>query len=444
MIKRLLQNEHYKKYFYNTGWLIGEKIVRIIATIFVGVLVARYLGPADYGILNYGLSFIALFTPIATLGLSDILVRELVHNQKQEHVVLGTALGLRLIGSIVVVLAVFGVVSLTEQDHYIRLLITIISLGLLFQPLDVLDRYFQSKVKAQTTVKAYLVSLIVASVAKVVCVFLKLPLLYFAYIQIGELLLLSISWGYLYLSTNNTFRTWKFDLSLAKTYLRESWVLVISSLSVILYMRIDQVMIKEMLNPVLLGNFTAAIKLSESFYFVPIVITSSLYPAILFGKQSSELMYRQRLQKLFDLLTWLAFPIAVGTSLFANFIALFLYGKDYPLAGQVLSIHIWCGIFAFWGTASTKWFIIEKIPRYITISTFTGCLLNISLNFWLIPHFGIRGAAIASLTAQVTTVFLSLLIFRKTRSLFRIMLGSFNAPRIIRGLLNKYGSSATQ
>jgi O-antigen/teichoic acid export membrane protein len=200
---------------------------------------------------------------------------------------------------------------------------------------------------------------------------------------------------------------------------------------VVAYMRIDQLMIEKMLDATALGNFSAAIKLSEAYYFMPIIITSSLFAAIVNGKTLGESIYKVRIQKLFDLLTWISLPLAIVISLIADPLVHILYGNKYSSeVGTVLAIHVWASVIVFWGNASNKWLIIENMSRYITINTTLGCIVNISLNLLLIPTIGIKGAAIATIAAHFTAVVLGPLLFTRSRKVLPYMLNSLNVVRV--------------
>lgn len=436
MIRKHFKNEHFLKYFFNTGWFLSEKVIRIFANAIVGIVVARYLGPENYGSLNYAISFISIFVPIASLGLGDIIIREFMKGENDEGKIIGTALQLRLFCSFFLTTIILLITYFSSSDQASKALVYVISFTLVFQSIDILDRFFQSKLKVKTAVISYIISLLTSAVFKICLVILKAPLIYFAYAQVGETAVLSLSLIYFY--RKNKFTTiFIFEKGLAKKYLKESWMLVISGLMVIFSIRIDQVMIKHMLGAKPLGNFSAAVKLSESYYFVSTAISAALYPAIIIGKKMSDGVYRERLQKLYDLITWIAIPIALVTSIFAVPICNLLYGSKFEFVGQVLTIHIWGGVFVYWGVITSKWFILEKLPYIVTLNTAIAAFSNIVLNYWFIPHYGIIGAAYATLISQAFSNFLILFFIPRTRSIGIIILKSLNGYRVLMSLVSK-------
>jgi O-antigen/teichoic acid export membrane protein len=192
-------------------------------------------------------------------------------------------------------------------------------------------------------------------------------------------------------------------------------------MAVSIYMRIGQVMIKEMMDAEQVGFYAAAVRLSEAWYFIPMAITASVFPAIINAKKQSDELYYQRLQKLYDLMVWLAVAIALPTTFLAPWVIRVLYGKAFSLAAGVLSIHIWAGVFVFLGVASGQWFIAENLQIYSFYRTLCGCIVNIILNFLLIPRYGVKGAAISTLVSYSFATYFSLLSAKKPFLNFKLM-----------------------
>jgi O-antigen/teichoic acid export membrane protein len=425
----LFESVHIKKYFFNTGWLFTEKIIRIIANGVVGVLMANYLGPVNYGLLNYALLSIAIFLPIAKLGLGDVITREFVFNPANENKLLGTGLILRFTASIIIIILIFFITYFSNTEPITKELTYIVSFMLIFDALDVFDRFFQSKVQAKTSVLSYIFSLVATSIFKVVLILVHAPLYWFAVVSVFELGILAIGWMVGYYSTINKKFTLEFSMDLAIKLLKDSLILILPSLMIVIYLRIDQVMIKNMLDNESLGNFMAAVKLSELFNYLPTVITTSLLPAVLMGKNMGEGEYKNRMQRLYDLLTWIAIPSAIIISLFSNQLAWF-FGSKFHMVGPVLAIHIWSCIFVSWGLITSKGLVIEKMPRFVLFTTVTGSVTNIGLNLYMIPHFGILGAAFSTVMAQCMATFVSLFLFKRTRFFVGFILRSLNFVRV--------------
>ena len=408
----------FKKYFVNTGWLFFEKILRMVVTLFVGVYVARYLGPSNYGLLNYAISFVFLFSAIATLGLDNIVVRDLVKDKAERDELLGTTLLLKIIGAVLLLGIVSVAVRFTTNDNFTNLLVLIIALGAIFQSFKTIDFYFQSKVLSKYVVHAQIVSVILSSIIKLLLIYFKMGLIYFAAVMVVESVVLAVGLIAMYTKQKLDIFNWRPKFSLAKRLLKDSWPLILSGVAISIYMRIDQVMIKEMMTLGAVGNYAVAVKLSEIWYFIPMAITSSLFPAIINAKKISEKLYYGRLQKLYDLMTWLAIGIALSTTFLANDIIRLLFGIQYQNAASVLKIYIWAGLFTFSGVARGNWIFNENLQRYTFYYLSIGAVINVLLNVHLIPKFGIKGAAYATLFSYMVASYVGAALFKKTRLAF--------------------------
>lgn len=400
-IKSLKNNQGFMKYFKNTSWLFGEKILRMIVGLFVGIWVARYLGPEQFGLFSYAQSFVGLFTAIATLGLDGIVVRELVKDGNRRDELIGTAFWLKLIGAFAVLTVLAIAINFTSNDSFTNTLVFIIASATIFQSFNVIDFYFQSKVLSRYVVFANVISLLISSVVKVVLLLNEAPLIAFAWVIFFDSFVLACGFIYFYLK-HSTFKmkhlTFKKETAVA--LLKDSWPLILSGMVVAVYMKIDQVMIKEMMNVEAVGQYAAAVRLSEIWYFIPLAIVSSLFPAIINAKKQSEELYYTRLQKLYDFMVWMAIAIALPMTFLSDLIVDLLYGGQYNQAGSVLMIHIWTGVFVFLGLAFGRYLTTENLTKKSFYRTLLGAVLNVILNYILIPIYGINGAAIATLLGQ--------------------------------------------
>jgi len=308
-VKIIWSSSGFRRYFVNTGWLFFEKILRMAIAFCVGVYVARYLGPGNYGLLNYSISFTMLFSAITTLGLDNIVIRELVRDEKKRDELLGTTFILKIAGSILLLGILTLAIRFTQNDNFTNLLIFIIAAGTIFQSFNVIDFYFRSRVLSKYTVYAQTVSGISSAIIKILFIYFRMGLIYFAAVILIESMLLAIGLIAVYTRQKLSVFNWKVRFDLAKRLLRDSWPLILSGVTISIYMRIDQVMIKGMLNSEAVGNYAVAVRLSEVWYFIPMAITNSLFPAIISAKKVSEKLYYGRLQKLYDLMVWLAIAI---------------------------------------------------------------------------------------------------------------------------------------
>jgi len=419
-IQSLRDHQGFMKYFKNTSWLFAEKILRMVVGLFVGIWVARYLGPEQFGLFSYAQSFVGLFTTIATFGLDGIIVRELVKDENRANELIGTAFFLKLIGALVVLLILTVAINFTSNNNYTNTLIFIIASATIFQSFNVIDFYFQAKVLSKYIVLANIFSLFISSLVKIVLLLNEASLEAFAWVILFDSFILAIGFVYFFIKNNTAFKIQylKFNRQVAINLLRDSWPVILSGLFISIYLKIDQVMIKEILGNEGVGQYAAAVRLSEAWYIIPMVIASSLFPAIINAKKISEDLYYSRLQKLYKLMIVVALIIAIPMTFTSNLIVELLYGVQYSEAADVLKIHIWAGVFVFLGVASSKWLISENLQIFSTINTAIGSIMNIVLNYILINRFGIEGAAWASIISYALSGYILLSLSKKTRKNF--------------------------
>lgn len=422
-LKSLPNHQGFMRYFKNSAWLLGEQMLRMIAGVLVGIWVARYLGPEQFGIFSYVAAFSALFSSIAKLGLDDIVVRELVNHSEKQDVYFGTAFWMKLIGAALTIFLIALVLPWTSNDRTISLYVFIIASGLIFQSFEIVDFYFQSKVLTKFISFCKLTQLILSSLVKIYLVLTEAELIWFIWITLFDQVILAVTYTIAYRYQKLKLPPFgQFNIAIAKSLIRDSWPLIFSGIVVMIYMRIDQVMIKEILGEHDVGIYSAAVRLTEVWYFIPMLLTTSLFPAIISAKKSSEQLYYKRIQQLYSLMIWSAICIAIATTFLGNWLVVFLYGNDYKSASDVLIINIWAGVFVFLGVASGKWYLTENLQMLAFWRTFYGAIINITLNFILIPKYGINGAAVATLLSYSFAGLIFDWFNHKTRPIFYIKL----------------------
>lgn len=420
-VTTVLNHAGFRRYAANISWLMGEKILRMSVGLFVGIWVARYLGPKQFGLLNYAQSLVFLFTTIATLGLDGIVVRELVKDESRRDKLMGSAFGLKLFGAIIILPLLALAVQLTSNDAYTNLLVFIIASSAIFQSFNIIDFYFQSKVLSRYVAWANAIALVISSTIKIALILNEAPLTAFAILVTFDGLVLAVGLAYFYAKSHRQrLLAWRFEWQTAKGLLKDSWPLILSSFAVSIYMKIDQVMIKEMLNAEAVGQYAAAVRLSEAWYFVPMAVASSLFPAIVNAKKQNEHLYHSRLQRLYTLMVGMAIAIAIPTTFLSDWLVNLLYGAQYIQASGVLIIHIWAGVFVFLAVASGKYLTVENMVMKVFYRNISGVIVNIVLNIALIPIVGINGAAIAVLASWMVSGYLYDFFDQDTRMMFKM------------------------
>ena len=422
----LKQHPGIRKYFSNTSWLLGERILRMGVSLFVGIYIVRYLGPEKYGLLSYTMSFVWLFSAFLDLGHREIIVRELVLYPEQRNVILGSAILLRLSGAVFLVSGVAVGLQLVDNDEQTSLMIVIIALGMAFQSWELIDYYFQSQVQSKYTAWAQTLQLIVASLIKIYLIIWQAPLIYFAAIFSLEYVITAALFLLMYKWQVGSFPIRNCNLKYAKQILKNSFPLLLTSMAILIYMKIDQVMLKELVDTETVGTYAAAVKLCEVWYHIPVIIAVSLYPAIIGVKDKDPALYHAQLQKLYTLLVWVAIALAIPITFMADWIIYIFYGNEYIESAIILKIYVWAGIFVSMSLANNKWMVIENFQNYILLTTILGMSSNIICNVILIPSYGAPGAAVATLISYGIGSYLSLFFFPKVRKGFWLATKSIN------------------
>jgi PST family polysaccharide transporter len=382
----------------NSGWLFADKVFRLGVGLFIGVWVARYLGPGRFGLLNYSIAFTSLFSALATLGLDGVVVRELVKSPDQKNVLLGSAFALKLIGAMITFIFVLGAVSIVRPGDTLTFWLVVLSAaGFIFQSLNVIDLYFQSKVQSRYTVYAANSAFILITLVKVALLLLAAPLIAFAWAGLGEIALTAFFLLAAYRINHLNMWEWRWRLWTMRDLLLDSWPLILTGLSIMIAMRIDQIMIGQMLTDKAVGLYSAAAKISELWYFVPLAIAGSAFPALIESKRYSEELYYRRLQKLYNILVLLAVAVAVTMTFLAGPIVKLLFGRAYADSAGPLRILIWGGITVSFGCAWSNWMLLENRTRMMFFFQLATALTNVLLNLVLIPRYGIMGSAYATL-----------------------------------------------
>jgi O-antigen/teichoic acid export membrane protein len=389
-----------QKILNNTGWLFAERILRMVVGLFVGSWVTRYLGPEQFGLYAYTVSFVALFIPIAGLGLDNIVIREVVRDSSRRDELLGTAFFLKLGSGVLVLLATIGGIFLLHpQDSRVLWLTGIIATGMITRSLDVIDFLFRSHVQAQHAVCWRSAAFVVISLVKIGLVLTSADLMAFAWASLVEMTLGAVGLCMAYRMSGYTLSSWRWSGLCAKDLLRDSWPFVFSGVLIMVYMRIDQMMLNDMVGPGAVGIYAAAVQLAEVWYIIPTAIVSSALPAIIEAKAISEALFYARLQKIYRSMAFLGYLVAIPVSLFANDVIALLYGDAFSDAGPMLALLIWAGIFTNLGVARSSFLTTMNWTKIHLVVTLMGGIINVGLNLVLIPKYHGLGAVMASIAA---------------------------------------------
>jgi O-antigen/teichoic acid export membrane protein len=400
----------FEKYFKNTGLLFVGRVGSLAIKMAVSILLARYLGRGNNGILSGGAAYIYFFSAIATLGLDQFIVKELHQFPDNRDQILGTSFWMKVFAGLccipLIYIAYHFVYPVKGTPYSYVFIFSFIGV---IQAFTVIDAYFQSQVQSKYIMQVQIAGNLVSAAVKLTLIYLKMPLMWFVYAYTIDFLLLSVGYYFTYQRKQRSIFNWSFNFKLANKLLSYSWPLIISGIMVSLYMKIDAIMLQNMSGVKEAGAYATVAQFSEAWNFIPAVIVTSLFPAILNAKRDDPDRYKKRIQHLYDLMVYLSLPVAIIVT-FAAPLIYKLLTPEYAYAAPTLSVHIWSGVFVFLGAASSQYLIAENFNKLTFIRTGFGALVNIVLNLILIPKMGMMGAAIATLVAYASSAFFVIFI----------------------------------
>ena len=433
-INNVLKNEAAARIIKNSSWLVGDKVFTMLIGVFVTAIVARYFGPENYGQFNYALSFVALFSTLSVLGLETLTVKAIVDREHDEGTILCTSLALRIIGGVVLtVLAVIIIRIMEPHEKHLHTLVLLMSLAMVFQSLEVIEYWIQAYQRAKISSIIRMGAYVIMAALKIVLVVSGGNLIHYALIHVLNVIIVGSALVIAYFIKREHKLKWKVNIGYGLSILSKSWYLILSGLMVTLYMQIDKVMLGFLMDTKTeVGIYSAAVQVAAMWYFVPLAFITSIKPVIMDKKKTDTNGYHKSVQLLYTMVAWMGIGFGIVILLFSKTIINILYGASYAQAANILTVSIWAGTFAMLGSARGSWLICEDLQRYSAIFTGTGALVNVVMNYILIPFWGGYGAAIATLFSQITVALIVPSFFKKTRISSVMMLRAFKLEGLLR------------
>ena len=412
----------------NAGWIIGGKITQMGISLIVGLLTARYLGPSNYGLINYVSAYTAFFMSFCTLGINSVLVKEFIDHPEEEGTFLGTSLAMRAASSFLSAGVIVCAVSIIDRDEPTTIAIAALSsLGLLFQILDTFQYWFQSKLKSKVTAIASLSAYTITAAYKIVLLSLGKSVEWFAfatsldYICMGIMLL----WAYYRCGGQKL----AFSSEVGRQILSKSKHFILPGLMVSVYGQADKWMLKQMLGETEVGYYATAVTVCGMWCFVLSAIIDSAYPSIMSAHQTDRNLFEKRNRQLYAAVFYISVMVSAVICIFGNSIIKILYGEQYISAAAPLRIVTWYTAFSYLGVARNAWIVCEGCQKYLKYIYITAALSNVVLNLVFIPHWGAMGAAAASLVTQILTTIVVPFCIKPLKR---------NSVLMIEGILLKY------
>lgn len=427
-----------KKIIINISWLFFDKILRMGMGLLVVMWLARYLGAEQFGLLNFVIALVSVFGVFATLGLKAIVVRDLINHKDTANEILGTAFILKLLAAICVYVLLLATIFIIKPDDWLtKALVAIYGASLLFKSIEVVSFWFESQVNYKYVVWVENSIFLILSLVKCGMIWLEADLISFVWVILLESVLVAAALVILYMKRVASPVNWQITSSKAKTLLNDSWPLIISSAAWIIYTRVDQIMIGQMIDNTAVGQYSVAIKLSDMANLIPIIIASSIIPAITLLRKKDVALYHQRFQVVYDITVGIMLIASIAAYFLSDWAVNLLFGPQYAQAASVLSIQIWSTVFVAMATVSGKYLVNEGLQKITMQRHLIGVCINIPLNYVMIPIYGIQGAAFASLFSLAFSNYIFDALTPATRTCFIHKTRSFFAYGLIKNVRTK-------
>jgi len=402
----------------NLFWAVTGKIVQLISGLIIGIVVARYLGPERYGLMNYVISYVFLFQTFSVLGLDQIEVREIAKGIIPFQQILGTALGIRITSSLIFI--IFAVLTswMIDSDAYSTSLIAIYSITIVLNSFNVIRNYFFAIVQNEYVVKSEIARTVIGIIIKLVLLVVHANLTWFMVAYALDGLLLSLGYLTAYRAKVGSLKDWSFNIRYVRYFLKESLPLLLSGVAVIVYQRIDQVMIGQIIDKEAVGFFSVASRFVEILIFIPLILCQTITPILVKSRQESLDKYKQKAQQFMNLTVWLSLIASTLTALIAYWLVALTFGHAYLPAVDILQIMAFKASAVALSTTAGAMLVTEGLQRYAIFRDSLGCVVCIVLNLLLLPRYGATAAAFVAIASTITAGYIADAIIPAYRHLF--------------------------
>lgn len=422
-VSSLLGNKEIK----NAGWLISGRVVQMILSFLIGIVITRFLGPSNFGLINYGNSYVLLFTSLCTLGINSIIIKELFDSPDKQGEILGSSIFLRVLSSLlsIIMITIISIV-IDNGEKKTVMVVFLCSLTLLFQSLDTLNYWFQSRYESFVTATCTLVAYFVTSLFRIVLLVVNADMIWFAIASAVDTCCMGLLLLYIFKKKGRLHLS--FEWSRAKCLLNKSYHFILSGMMVAIYGQTDKLMLKHMMDTESVGFYSLAMNLNAVWFFVLQAIIDSMYPTILSLYKEDKKKFEKKNIQLYSIVVYLSAFVAICFMFFGRMIIRILYGDEYNLAAEPLTIVTWYTIFAYLGVARNAWIVSENKQKYLKYIYLCAVIINIGLNAVFIPINGASGAALASLITQIFTSIILPLFIKEMRENVKLIFKAILLP----------------
>lgn len=417
----------------NASWIIGIQIVKSLLGLVISMLTARFLGPSNFGLINYAASIVAFVTPIMYLGLNGVLVQEIVNTPEKEGEILGTSVTMTFLSSLLCVIGVISFAAAVNRGERETVIVcALYSTLLIFQSLELLNYWFQAKLLSKYASGVALFAYAVISGYKIYLLAAHKSIYWFALSNALDYMIIVIGLFIVYKRLGGG--RLRFNLSTARRLWGKSRYYIVSNMMIAIFAQTDRIMLKLMINDAATGYYSAAVACAGMTGFVFTAIIDSFRPLIFDDKKTDEIRYEKDMCRLYGIIIYLSLIQSLVITLFSDLIIKILYGAAYSASINALKLIVWYTTFSYLGSVRNIWILAENKQKYLWIINLSGALANVALNYILIPITGIMGAALASLVTQIFTNVIIGFIIRPIRYSNTLMLRALNPKEMTKAI----------
>lgn len=417
------------KIIENISWIIVCRIMQSVLSLIISMIAARYLGPGNFGLINYASSITAFILPIVRLGINSVMVQEIVNNPNDEGKILGTSMILGCISSVLGVIGCTAFVSIINKDETDTLIVCFLySISLFFQMMEMIQYWYQAKLLSKYVAVTSLIARFIISAYRIYIIVVGKSIYWFAIVNALDYFIISVILIVIY--KKKTANKLVFSLEYAKRLLHKGKYYILSDMMIAVFGQTDKIMLKLFCGNVESGYYSAAIVCSGMTVFVFLAVIDSFRPVIFQYKKQNEEKYRKFMSLLYSIIFYMALMQSVFLTILAKPIVGIIYGSEYAPAAMVLAIITWYSAFSYIGPVRDIWLLAENKQQYLWIINLSGAILNVIGNIILIPVMGAAGAAIASVITQIFTNFIMCFIFKPIKSISGIVLDGLNIKKM--------------
>lgn len=387
----------------NSIWILADKGLRVVVGLFVTSQMARHLGAETFGTIHYALSVVYLFSIFGSLGLENLLNRDISRQSSSiKSDLLGTAFWLRLGFGVLGVLLIFGLFAVKKDPLLPEIMVAAVSL--LFLSFDVSEVFFHSQVRSDVVVRIRSLSFLLSSGVRLYLVSINASAWAFLWVATLEMALGSLFIFWFFRKETQYKYSLKFNPTIAWQLIQQSGPLLVFALSASALIRLDSILIEKYLGTAALGNYSVAVKLTEIFYIIPMALVGSSLPALSRSFKDDPKTFRKRGNELFFVLGLMGGILALGLAGFSEHLTALLFGPQYQEGAQVLKVYAFCLIFVYLGAVRNTLWLAQGKLTLMAFSMLCGPV-SIVVGFFFIKEITLEKITVLFLIGNFVSYF---------------------------------------